>query len=663
MSGGVSAARGAAIFARDNFAREPYLQLATPTSMHVVWRTEGPIEPVLRYGSNDKDLNRTVRAEDMVLRIALGDENPLGNPDLLELRKPKYARHPKLHSARPGLVQYEAHIKELTPATRYYYAVYDGDKRLTPEDESYYFETHPLIGKPSPARFWVVGDSGVGREPQTSVHRSMVERVENDGRPLDFYVHVGDMAYSDGKDREFQTRFFEMYEPTLRNTVCWPAMGNHEGHTSQGTLGVGPYYDAYALPMRGESGGLPSGTEAYYSFDYGRIHFICLDSHDLDRKPSGSMARWLKADLERSQADWLIAFWHHPPYTKGSHDSDREHQLIEMRTHIMPILESAGVDLVLTGHSHIYERSMLMDGAYATPTVAEYVILDDGDGDPNGEGPYRKSSGLNPNEGTVQVVAGHGGANLSRRGTMPVMKRILLEHGSVIIDVDGDTLTGIMLNNEGAERDRFAMVKSGSVTPTRLANPRVLPPYTRPRSRDREDDGGQDIPEDQIVLIDRQTEWHYLAGGRHPASPQWKDFEYDSSDWRTGRAAFGYGYDRKSNVNLSDMEDLYTVVYLRRAFQVENAESAAPVGLVMDYDDAFIAYLNGEEVLRKGVRRGSGENAESIRDHEASGYRYYPIENGEKLLRTGRNILAIEGHNRSLGSSDFLLDPYLIMED
>ena len=104
-----------------------------------------------------------------------------------------------------------------------------------------------------------------------------------------------------------------------------------------------PYYDAYVCPTRGEAGGVPTGTEAYYSFDYGRIHFICLDSHDLDRKPTGLMARWLKLDLERTKADWLVAFFHHPPYTKGTHDSDREKQLIEMRQHIMPILESGGV--------------------------------------------------------------------------------------------------------------------------------------------------------------------------------------------------------------------------------------------------------------------------------------------------------------------------------
>ncbi len=162
-----------------------------------------------------------------------------------------------------------------------------------------------------------------------------------------------------------------------------------------------------------------SGTEAYYAFDIGRVHFICLDSHDLSRQANGEMALWLKADLEMVDADWLIAFWHHPPYTKGTHDSDRETQLIEMRELILPILESSGVDLVLAGHSHIYERSMLIDGAYATPTVADGVVLDDGDGNPDGNGAYRKSAALNPNEGTVAVVAGHGRSAASSWGVSP----------------------------------------------------------------------------------------------------------------------------------------------------------------------------------------------------------------------------------------------------
>ena len=214
-------------------------------------------------------------------------------------------------------------------------------------------------------RLWVVGDSGTGGRDQRRVHDAMKDFVAASGRYIDGYIHVGDMAYGDGTDREFQRNFFRIYQDTLRNTVCWPTMGNHEGKTSRGMLGFGPYYDAYVVPTNAEAGGEPSGTEAYYSYDIGDVHFVCLDSHDLDRSPTAAMAQWLRADLDHTQAKWLIAFWHHPPYTKGSHDSDREGQLIEMRENFMPILEAGGVDLVLAGHSHIYERSMLIDGATA----------------------------------------------------------------------------------------------------------------------------------------------------------------------------------------------------------------------------------------------------------------------------------------------------------
>jgi hypothetical protein len=146
-----------------------------------------------------------------------------------------------------------------------------------------------------------------------------------------------------------------------------------------------------------------------------------------------------------------------------------------MREHIMPILEDGGVDIVFTGHSHIYERSMLIDGAYATPTTAEGVVLDDGDGDPRGDGAYRKSDGLRPHEGTVVIVTGHGGTGLSRIGTVPIMRRVIFpEHGSVIVDVKGDTATAIMLNSKGKQRDLFRIVKRGRVTPKRLANPLQL---------------------------------------------------------------------------------------------------------------------------------------------------------------------------------------------
>ena len=441
--------------------RAAYVQLATHDSIRIVWRTEKDIEPKIVYGTSFDDLNFELPSEQILTR-----QHPLLNsPNPLYRDVPLNTR------------QFEATLTNLKPATKYYYAVYDGDKRLTPADKSYYFKTHPVPGANAPVHFWVVGDSGTGSKEQAQVHEAMVQHVQKTNHPIDLYLHVGDMAYGSGTNKEFNNKFFKMYEPTLRNTVCWGSMGNHEGKTSKGSTGTGPFYDAFISPINAEAGGLPSGKEAYYSFDYGKVHFICLDSHDLDRRPSGEMAQWLKADLEKTKAKFLVAFFHHPPYSKGSHNSDVEHRLIEMREHIMPILESGGVDLVFTGHSHIYERSMLIDGAYQTPSVAEGVILDDGDGDPNGDGSYKKSSGLRPNNGHVSIVTGHGGTKVKRSGTHPLMRRIIVKHGSCLITIKDNTIVGKMLGADGKIYDNFAIKKSGHVQAAPVKNPWQAPAW------------------------------------------------------------------------------------------------------------------------------------------------------------------------------------------
>jgi hypothetical protein len=641
----------------NHFARAPYVQLATHQSIVLVWRTDGPITPSVRYGRAPDALDMVVDPSGLVTRVALSTNK--NEVSALAERVPGLLQMPKLHSAPVGLFQYEVKLTGLTPDTRYYYGIFDGSRRLTEVDESYHFVTHPVPGTPRPVRFWVVGDSGTGRETQHNVHGAMLGFVAADKRPIDFYLHVGDMAYQRGKDVEFQTRFFEAYEPTLRHVVCWAAMGNHEGATSKGTNGTGPYYDAYVLPTRGEAGGLASGTEAYYSFDYGRVHLVCLDSHDLDRKPTGLMARWLKMDLERTRQDWIIAYFHHPPYTKGTHDSDREKQLIEMRTHIMPVLETGGIDLVLTGHSHIYERSMLIDGAYATPTVAENVVFEDREGNPETDGPYRKSAGITPNNGEIQVVTGHGGTTVGRKGTMSIMRKIIVEHGSMLIDIEGDTLTGRMINKFGEVRDTFGLRKRGTVVHERIAVPWQPQPYKPVKSPGDEFPG--EPPEDFFVAIPKFAEWDYL-GGSHPEGQKWTELKYVPEGWRKGEAPFGYEY-KEARTVLEDMKGNYTVLYLRHVFEIEQADQVAEIGLMINYDDAFIAYLNGKEVVRKGVGKGAGKDAQQIKSHDATRYNYFPLKDFEKHLKTGRNVLAIEAHNMSVTSHDFLIDPYLVLED
>ena len=649
------------------FSRAPYLQFATTNSIYVVWRTDGPITPVVRFGEARNRLDHELSyvseksGTGIVVRTSLGTNGQKIPERWKEFRTEENLTLRKLHSAAIGTFQYEARLMGLKHSTRYYYAVFDGDRRMTPADESYSFMTPPPVGTRQPVRFWALGDGGTGRPAQADVFKAMLEYVAEQKHPLDFWLHLGDMAYGTGRDVEFQSRFFESYEPTLRSSVCWPTMGNHEGYTSKGQTGIGPYYDAYVMPRRAEAGGVASGTEAYYSFDFANIHFVCLDSHDLDRKPGGPMAKWLKADLEKTKADWVVAFWHHPPYTKGSHDSDKEKDLIEMRRYIMPIVESGGVDLVLTGHSHVYERSMLMDGAYTSSnTVAETVIFDDGDGDPDGDGAYRKSQGIAANQGTVQVVAGHAGQTLGRAGTVPVMKKTIVEFGSVLVDVYGDTLTGKMINRAGKVRDLFSIVKRGKVTQQRLSLPWQPPEYKKPTNQTRV---AASPPIDYKVLIPKNADWQYMAG-EHPRGLDWARQEFDAQGWKSGTAGFGFG-DADFRTELTDMRGKPATIYLRREFTIEQTDRITELGLMINYLDGFIAYVNGREVARSNIGRSSGRNAQKItaRGRDQREHAYFALKDIHRHVRDGVNVLAIEAHSASGDILDLLVDPWLLLED
>ena len=91
---------------------------------------------------------------------------------------------------------------------------------------------------------------------------------------------------------------------------------------------------------------------------------MVLNSFEEDRSVGGIMYNWALNDIQNTTADWIVALWHHPPYTKGSHNSDTESNLIDMRQNFLPMLEDNGVDLVMSGHSHSYERSYLINGHY-----------------------------------------------------------------------------------------------------------------------------------------------------------------------------------------------------------------------------------------------------------------------------------------------------------
>ncbi len=173
------------------------------------------------------------------------------------------------------------------------------------------------------------------------------------------------------------------------------------------------------------------------------------------------MAMWLEDDLMATTQDWIIAYWHHPPYSRGSHDSDVEGQLIDMRANLLPILEAGGVDLVLSGHSRSYERSVLLDGHYGFSSTLDpdTMVLDHGDGDPAGDGPYTKLAvGPASHLGAVYAVAGSSG-QLNSVVQHPVMVTWLEELGSLVLEVNGPQFEARFLDSTGAVLDHFAIHK------------------------------------------------------------------------------------------------------------------------------------------------------------------------------------------------------------
>ncbi len=244
------------------------------------------------------------------------------------------------------------------------------------------------------------------------------------------------------------------------------------------------------MPVDGEAGGIASHHPAFYSFDLGNIHFLSLDSYGIEEDQYrmydtlGPQARWVKQDLDANQnKGWVIAYWHHPPYTMGSHNSDREKELVHIRENFIRILERYGVDLVICGHSHDYERSKLMKGHYGPDTSwtpAFLVSSSSGlyDGTPN-SCPYFKNSADGQNsvngqssadeqnsingDGTVYIVSGSAGQLGGKQVSFPhkALPYSDATHGGAgMLEIQGNRLDWKWICADGEIRDHFTFFKN-----------------------------------------------------------------------------------------------------------------------------------------------------------------------------------------------------------
>jgi len=407
----------------DSVTRGPYLQNGRPGGVTVRWRTSIAGDGCVRYGTTAASLTTTV-------------------------------------CSAASTTEHVVDVTGLAADTKYFYSVGTSTTTMAGNTTSHYFVTSPLAGTNKPTRVWVLGDSGTANANARAVRDAYLSFTGS--TTTDLWLMLGDNAYSTGTDAEFQAAVFDTYPTMLRNSVLWPTLGNHDGMSADSATQTGPYYNIFSLPTAGQAGGVPSGTEAYYSFDYGDIHFICLDSYETDRSAAGAMMTWLQADLADTTAEWIIAFFHHPPYSRGSHNSDTSVELVDMRENAVPLLEEGGVDLVMAGHSHSYERSFLLDGHYETAaTFTAAMKKDAGSGRVDGTGAYQKpGGGPAAREGAVYMVAGSSGQVNSATLNHPAMYISMARLGSVVLDIDGNRLDAQFLDETGTRRDYFTVVKS-----------------------------------------------------------------------------------------------------------------------------------------------------------------------------------------------------------
>ena len=186
-------------------------------------------------------------------------------------------------------------------------------------------------------RFAVIGDNGTGDPPQYEIAQEMetYHKVVN----FDFVVMMGDNIYGGHRPRDFERKFEEPYKPLLDGGVKFYAcLGNHD---------VSDEVQYKPFNMNGQH---------YYTFKKGDIEFFVLDSNYMDSK----QLDWIQQQLSASSAKWKIAYFHHPLYSDGRfHGPD-----VDLRNQVMPIFEKYGVNVVMSGHEHVYERFKPEGGIY-----------------------------------------------------------------------------------------------------------------------------------------------------------------------------------------------------------------------------------------------------------------------------------------------------------
>ena len=195
--------------------------------------------------------------------------------------------------------------------------------------------TSALPAIPGSLKFAVIGDSGTGDSPQFDISARMAE-ARNEFT-FDLVIMLGDNIYGRQQTADFVAKFERPYAMLLQSGVrFFASLGNHDSPNNR-------FYPGFNMDGK-----------RYYSFVRKNTRFVVLDSNQLDPR----QLAWIDGTLKQSSEEWKICYFHHPIYSDGGrHGSD-----IELRVVLEPLFVKYGVDVVYSGHDHIYERTKPQKG-------------------------------------------------------------------------------------------------------------------------------------------------------------------------------------------------------------------------------------------------------------------------------------------------------------
>lgn len=388
-------------------------------------------------------------------------------------------------------ILYRAVLTGLQFDSEYAYRVRTGEQLIT----SASFTTRT---KKSITRFVAFGDCGTASPQQKAIaYQVSLQKPQ-------FVLVTGDNVYTTGRVIEYHARFFPVYNapeaapdkgaPLLRSVPFYMLLGNHDVQAfdlDKYPDGLAYFYyndvplNAPTTELTVKATGQPQVIKAFekatggrfpraanFSFDHGNVHIVCLDANPYVNPLDPYLMDWMKEDIRNTKADWVIVSFHQPAF-----NSSKAHYNYQQMRLLSPVLEKLGVDLVLNGHVHNYQRSLPLQFAPKKNEVGDrYVISPEGrvDGTFTLDQEFDGITKTTP-KGVIHIVTGAGGAGLydpalsgkpdlwkhePQENWVPFTAKIVSDiHSFTVIETNGKNLALRQINADGVIIDEIHISK------------------------------------------------------------------------------------------------------------------------------------------------------------------------------------------------------------